>query len=149
MNYQPLRRPTVAIADRSLTPGTTLRATYRKTAYTCTVEANGDGSLGYRLEDGRHFTSPSITHTAQNGWRWWSLTSAAPQAKAAATAKPRATGKAGDKRRSPLLKPLDDQTAAPEGMAQWWCSACMTGFLHPVDALPAACPNGHNNPPTA
>ena len=33
--------------------------------------------------------------------------------------------------------------SVPEGQARWFCSACMAGFFHDLDATPEACPQGH------
>lgn len=74
----------MAIQDRNLTPGTRLMARYRKQQFRCEVVVRDGGKLGYRLEDGREFKSPSsagtaITGKACNGWAFWNMeTSTAP-----------------------------------------------------------------------
>jgi hypothetical protein len=87
-----MRRCTMTIQDRNLKPGTRLVARYHKQQYKCEVVETEGGKLGYRLEDGREFKSPSaagtaITSKACNGWAFWSLeTSPAPTAPEAETA---------------------------------------------------------------
>jgi hypothetical protein len=145
----------VAITDRNLAPGTTLSATYKKERHLCSVMASEDGSLAFLLADGRRFKSPSAAGSAVmggvacNGWRWWTVadgaTTPGPVVKAAKTAKP----KAGRKRGTALLKPLDDQTEAPEGMVKVWCSGCLSAFDAPAEEPPTACPAGHSDQPTA
>ena len=92
MCYQMMRRCTITIQDRNLKPGTRLVARYHKQQYKCEVVERDGGTLGYRLEDGREFKSPSaagtaITSKACNGWAFWSVeTSPAPAAPEAETA---------------------------------------------------------------
>ncbi|MEE8363108.1 MAG: hypothetical protein V3S18_03455 [Dehalococcoidia bacterium] len=75
-------RPFGALEEPS---GTKLVAKYKGKEHTAIVVAPEDkdaegrkGSLRYRLEDGREFTSPSsagraVTGGAVNGWRFWSV----------------------------------------------------------------------------
>jgi rubrerythrin len=132
------------IENRELTAGTRLVARYKKEEYTATVVEGEKGGLRYRLEDGREFKSPSAAGSAVtggvacNGWRFWSV---AEEGKAPA---PKAERKAAkDASKKGLFERLPDQEEQPEGMARYFCSACMDGFLAPVDQEPTECPKGH------
>ena len=135
----------MVISNRNLTAGTRLVANYRGTPYVCTVEAGeeGEGVL-YALEDGKKFKSPSAAGsavmggTACNGWRFWTVEGEEPPAK---ETKPKATGKkeggksSGAKTRkrrtttsTKLIYAMPDQTGVPDGMARFWCNACMDSF---------------------
>ena len=80
------------IENRNLKPGTRLVGRYHKQQYKCEVVEREGGKLGYRLEDGREFKSPSaagmaITGHACDGWVFWSIeTTPAPAAQEGETA---------------------------------------------------------------
>jgi Restriction Enzyme Adenine Methylase Associated len=152
MGHRQRRAATVAIENRSLTPGTQLTATYRKTQQRCTVEANADGSLAFVLADGRRFTSPSAAGSAVmggiacNGWRFWSLVGEASEAvptDGPVAVKVRAT------KASTIIKRVPNQKGTPDGQTRWFCSGCMNGFLHPSEEQPTACPEGHSDQPAS
>ena len=142
------------ISNRNLPEGTTLKATFKKRVYTCSVKAGEDGRMIYRLEDGTSHTSPSAAGsavmggTACNGWRFWGVaggdeagdaTAAPPQPHERTTkvARPKSTPKVKQVRRVP------NQRGVPEGQARWFCSACMKGFLTEAVTPPETCPEGH------
>ena len=57
---------------------------------------------------------------------------------------PKTARKSGRRRaKKGLFERLPDQEGQPEGMARYFCSACMDGFLAPVDQEPTECPQGH------
>jgi hypothetical protein len=132
------------IENRDLAAGTQLVARYKKQEYTATVVEGEEGGLRYRLEDGREFKSPSAAGSAVmggvacNGWRCWSV---AGEGKASAPKAERKPAK--DANKKGLFERLPDQEGQPEGMARYFCSACMDGFLAPVDQEPTECPKGH------
>ena len=139
------------ISNRDLPAGTTLTATYKKQAYTCSVIETPEGKR-YRSPEGKEYKSPSaagsavMNGTACNGWAFWSLQGdeanapvREPKVKAvkAAKAAPAAT------KTMLQVKKLRKQDGAPEGETRWYCSACQDGFLFPKNTTPAACPEGH------
>jgi len=134
----------MALENRNLEAGTRLVARYKKEEYTATVVDGEEGGLRYRLEDGREFKSLSSAGSAVmggvacNGWRFWSLAESgkAPAPKAARKA-------AKDANKKGLFERLPDQEEQPEGMARYFCSACMDGFVAPIGEEPATCPKGH------
>ena len=74
----------MSIENRNLKPGTVLVAVYpsrgpKRKEHRCEVVAGEEGRVGYRLKDGREFTSPSAAAsavmggTACNGWRFWTV----------------------------------------------------------------------------
>ena len=147
----------MAITNRDLPVGTRLVADYKKTRYVCTVEAaeEGEGVL-YALEDGKKFKSPSAAGsavmggTACNGWRFWTR-----RGRGAAGEGDEARGEEGRpksrrKRRSArntstkLIYAMPDQTGVPEGMARFWCNACMDAFEAEDGKVPEQCPQGHS-----
>src|ERR1044071_6539377 len=80
----PTGRPTMAIADRNLTPGTRLWARFKGAVHTAEVVAHaddrGDETIGYKLSDGREFKSPSAAGASImgpnricNGWAFWTV----------------------------------------------------------------------------
>lgn len=136
----------MSIDNRDLKAGTKLVARYKKQDFTCEVVKTKDG-VAYRLEDGQEFKSPSSAGSAVmggnacNGWRFWSVAGAAAKSTKKAPARKRKNGL--------TIKPMDDQTDAPEGQVRFWCSACMDGFTAPAGVVPLACPEGHPNEPVA
>ncbi len=82
----------MTIEDRGLKPGTTLRAKYKGKEHTAEVIAGKDGTVRYRLADGREFAGPSaagkavMSGIACNGWKFWSLAGDRPAT--AATQRP-------------------------------------------------------------
>ena len=143
----------MAIANRDLPVGTRIVADYKKTRYVCTVEAaeEGEGVL-YALEDGKKFKSPSAAGsavmggTACNGWRFWSVEGEEPPAKEAKPAKKKGGSKTSKKARktsSKLIYAMEDQSGVPDGMARFWCNACMDAFEAEDGKLPEQCPEGH------
>jgi hypothetical protein len=132
------------IENRELTAGTRLVARYKKEEYWATVVEGEKGGLRYRLEDGREFKSLSSAGSAVtggvacNGWRFWSV---AEEGKAPA---PKAARKAAkDANKKGLFERLPDQEGQPEGMARYFCDACMEAFEAPAGEEPATCPKGH------
>ena len=84
----------MTIENRNLKPGTRLVGRYHKQQYKCEVIEREGGKLGYRLEDGREFKSPSaagmaITGHACDGWVFWAVemspAPAAPEGETAST----------------------------------------------------------------
>jgi hypothetical protein len=138
------------IENRELTAGTRLVARYKKEEYTATVVEGEGGGLRYRLEDGREFKSPSAAGSAVmggvacNGWRFWSL---AGEAEPAPPKKQRKPAKHANKKG--IFERLPDPEDLPEGMARYFCSGCMDGFLAPTDEEPSQCPQGHRDGPPA
>jgi len=134
------------IENRDLAAGTRLVARYKKEEYWATVVEGEKGGLRYRLEDGREFKSLSSAGSAVmggvacNGWRFWSLAEGgkAPAPKTARQPAKRRNSKG-------LFERLPDQEGQPEGMARYFCSACMDGFLAPADQEPTECPQGHKD----
>ena len=67
----------MAIKDRNLTPGTRLRAHYKREMHSCEV-VETEAGLRFRLADGREFVSVSgagaavMGGIACNGWLFWS-----------------------------------------------------------------------------
>ncbi len=150
----------MAIEDRNLPAGTRLEATYKKSRYVCTVEADEGGKLAFVLEDGKRYKSPSsaasavMGGSAANGWRFWS-----PEGTAASTppARPRTRANSGnsttESARKPrsqskaahkMIQPTENQEDVPEGQGRWWCDACMESFLVFAGKEPTQCPNGHH-----
>ena len=138
--------------NRNLAPGTRLVATCKKQRYVCTVEAADDGEgVAFVFEDGKRYKSPSaaavaITKVAQNGWRFWSLESAAPAAnsEAAPSEKP-AKGKTKNRK---LIYKLPNQQGTPQGQTKFFCTACMKSFVAESTETPDACPEGHRKDDT-
>jgi len=134
------------IENRNLQVGTRLVARYKKQEHWVTVVEGEEGGLRYRLDDGREFKSLSpagsaiMGGVACNGWRFWSVANGgkAPAPKAA-----RKVAKGANKKG--LFERLPDQEGQPEGMARYFCSACMDGFLAPADEEPNECPQGHRD----
>src|SRR3990172_872022 len=103
------RRCSMSIENRNLKPGTVLVAVYpargpKRKEYCCEVVAGEEGRAGYRLKDGRKFTSPSAAGTAGmggtacNGWRFWSVEGTEKPARSATNARKAASrAKAGSK----------------------------------------------------
>jgi hypothetical protein len=147
----------MAITNRDLPVGTRLVADYRKTRYVCSVEAGeeGEGVL-YALQDGKKFKSPSAAGsavmggTACNGWRFWTVEGEEPPAREPKPAATKGGSKSGRKRRSTrntstkLIYAMPDQSGVPEGMARFWCNACMDAFEAEDGKLPETCPEGQN-----
>jgi len=146
----------MAVTNRNLPIGTRLVADYRKAHYVCTVEAaeEGEGVL-YTLEDGKKFKSPSAAGsavmggTACNGWRFWTVEGEEPPAKETELAAKKGGSKSGRKRRSTrntstkLIYAMPDQSGVPEGMARFWCNACMDSFEAEDGKVPEEYPQGH------
>jgi hypothetical protein len=149
----------MAITNRDLPIGTRLVADYKKTRFFCTVEAGEEeGGTVFVLEDGKRFKSPSAAGsavmggTACNGWRFWTVEGeeepAPKTAKPAAPKKP-AGAKGGRKARKPrktsnsLISAMPDQSGVPDGMARFWCNACMDAFEAEDGKVPEECPQGH------
>jgi len=144
----------MAITNRELPIGTRLVADYKKTRYVCTVETAEEGEgIVFALEDGKKFRSPSAAGsavmggTACNGWRFWTVEGEEPPKK---ETKPEAKKKGGTKTRKPrqtsskLIYVMPDQSGVPEGMARFWCNACMDAFEAEDGKLPEQCPQGHS-----
>jgi hypothetical protein len=142
----------MAITNRNLPVGTRLVADYKKQRYVCTVEQaeEGEGVL-YALEDGKKFKSPSAAGsavmggTACNGWRFWTVEGEEPPAKETKPAAKRGGTKTRKARKtsSKLIYAMPDQTGVPEGMARFWCNACMDAFEAEDGKVPEQCPQGH------
>jgi len=162
----------MAIQDRNMKPGTRLVGRYHKQQYKCEVTEREGGKIGYRLEDGREFKSPSaagtaITGKACNGWAFWSVEAipapAAPEAERAnapeTPAGPLAedSGVGGEEKKDITPAPpkvespagkrrfsrVPNQKGVPEGQTRWHCHECGKSFLAPTDQMPQACPQGH------
>jgi hypothetical protein len=147
----------MAITNRDLPIGTRLVADYKKTRYVCTVEAGDEeGGAIFALEDGKKFKSPSAAGsavmggTACNGWRFWTVEGEEPPAKEPKPAAKKGGTKSSCKARKPrkastnLIYAMPDQSGVPEGMARFWCNACMDAFEAEDGKLPEQCPQGHS-----
>lgn len=128
----------MAIAERSLAPGTVLEARYKGRVYRCEVVGTAEGFEGgvrYRLEDGREFKSPSAAGSAVmggkacNGWRFWSLAGeleARPARKAKGAKKER-------RKRNP--NGLPEGLAMTDGLDAVRCELCGEVFGHSREAI--------------
>jgi hypothetical protein len=147
----------MAITNRELPVGTRLVADYKKTRYVCTVEAAEEGeSVVFALEDGKKFKSPSVAGsavmggTACNGWRFWTVEGEEPPAKESKPAAKKGGTKTTRKARKPrrpstkLIYAMPDQSGVPDGMARFWCNACMDSFEAEDGKVPEQCPQGHS-----
>jgi hypothetical protein len=147
----------MVISNRNLTAGIRLVVDYKKTRFVCTVEAGEEeGQTLFTLEDGKKFKSPSAAGsavmggTACNGWRFWTVEGEEAPAKETKPAAKR-VGKGGGaktrKRRTTtstkLIYAMPDQTGVPDGMARFWCNACMDAFEAEDGKVPEECPQGH------
>jgi hypothetical protein len=131
-------------------------ADYKKTRYVCVVEAaeEGEGVL-FALEGGKQFKSPSAAGsavmggTACNGWRFWTVEGEEPPAKEAKPTVKKGGTKTTRKARKPrktstkLIYAMPDQSGVPDGMARFWCNACMDAFEAEDGKVPEQCPQGH------
>jgi hypothetical protein len=149
MEHQSKRRCFMSIEKRDLPVGTRLVGRHKKQEYRATVVEGEAGGLRYRLEDGREFRSLSSAGSAVmggiscNGWRFWSVADGGE----APPAKP---GRKSARRhaKTGLFERLPDEEGLPEGMARYFCTACMDGFLAPADQQPSECPQGHRDEST-
>ena len=138
------------ISNRELPVGTTLTATYKKRAYTCSVIETPEGKR-YRSPEGKEYKSPSaagsaITGLSCNGWAFWSRAAEDARAEAETAHEPKAavpTVKAPKTKLLVQVKKARKQDGAPEGMVSWFCSACQDGFQLAKNETPKACPEGH------
>ena len=86
------------IANRNLTEGTRLVATYKKEQRTCVAGLLKDGRMAFRSTTAATFTSPSAAGSAVmggqacNGWRFWTIEGESP-AKTPKAEKPKRTRK--------------------------------------------------------
>jgi len=162
----------MTIQDRNLKPGTRLVARYHKQQYQCEVVEREGGKLGYRLEDGREFKSPSaagtaITGKACNGWAFWSVETSpapavpeaertnAPEAPAGPLAEDSEVGGEEKKAITPASSKVElpagkrrfsrvpNQKGVPEGQTRWHCYECGQSFLAPTGKTPESCPLEH------
>jgi hypothetical protein len=146
----------MAITNRNMPVGTRLVADYKKTRYVCTVEKAEEGEgVVFALEDGKKFKSPSAAGsavmggTACNGWRFWTVEGEEPPAKEPKPAAKKGGAKTRKSRKprrtsSKLIYAMEDQSGVPEGMARFWCNACMDAFEAEDGKLPEQCPQGHS-----
>jgi hypothetical protein len=149
MEHQSKRRCFMSIEKRDLPVGTRLVGRHKKQEYRATVVEGEAGGLRYRLEDGREFRSLSSAGSAVmggiscNGWRFWSVADGGE----APPAKP---GRKSARRhaKTGLFERLPDEEGLLEGMARYFCSACMDDFLAPADQQPSECPQGHRDEST-
>ncbi len=140
----------MAITNRNLPPETVLVATFKKATYHCMVEADEDGRLSYALSDGRRFNSPSAAASAlmggkaANGWRFWSVLGAKPEATTDSTSPATKAAKPARKKAAiTQIRRVPNQKNTPDGKARWFCSACMKSFFHDDGVTPETCPDGH------
>lgn len=152
----------MAIENRDLVvEGARLTGRYKKQTFVCAVEKDAEGNLAFAV-DGKSFKSPSsaASHVmgggAVNGWRFWSLEGAAPEATTAPTAanRPKTRAKAEGKAKSApkaaakrttfrLIKRIKDQPSdLEEGQVAYWCSACQRSFVAGAQT-PSVCSEGH------
>ena len=137
------------ITNRELPAGTTLKGTFKKVAYTSTVEVDADGKRTYRLADGRSFTSPSAAGSAVmggvacNGWRFWTVEGDEPPVSETAKAPTPRGKKAPSPRAVRNIRKVPNQKGTPEGQVKYFCSSCMDGFLVDAGTEPNECPKGH------
>lgn len=152
------------IENRNLKPGNHLMGRYHKQPYKCEVIEREGGKIGYRLEDGREFKSPSaagmaITGHSCDGWIFWSIdTTSAPAAPEAETANTQtdaatATTEVSGKSKwdqmpkaqfaAGLISRVPNQKGVPEGQVRWYCHECAKSFMAAKGQTPQACPQGH------
>ena len=137
----------MAIKDRNLTPGTRLRARYKREMYSCEV-VETEAGVRFRLADGREFMSVSgagaavMGGIACNGWLFWSCEDGSGPAKPGPRSD-KAKPVRKDVQRSRQLRKLPNQRGLAAGQERWWCSACMTSFMVESGAPPSMCPKGH------
>ena len=123
--------------DRNLAAGTKLVARYKGKEYAAEVVKTKEG-VGYRLEDGREFKSPSSAGSAImdgkacNGWRLWSVAGSEK-------AKPKKTSKKAEKENANPGNGLIERM----GDGRYFCSACQEAFDAPKGVEPQGCPKGH------
>ena len=128
----------MAITDRNLSVGTKLWARYKGATHTADV-VDVEGSLKYRLPDGREFKSPSaagtaITEKACNGWSFWTVGEPVEKEKPAETEPKRTTrtrqakqppAADGNGKALPIIERLD---------GQFECGECQEVFVEASDA---------------
>ncbi len=164
------------IENRNLEPGTRLVTIYKKETYRAEVIAGEEGKVLYRLEDGREFKSLSaagtaLTGNACNGWRFWSVdTAAAPETESANQAEA-TTGEAdgsivegqdapedsepaptyvsagqefAEPAASPSFRRVPNQKGVDEGQVRLYCESCQKSFTTPADQPVETCPEGHS-----
>ena len=120
----------MSIEKRDLPVATRLVGRYKKQEYRATVVEGEASGLRYRLEDGRDFRSLSSAGSAVmgggiacNGWRFWSV------ADGGEMSPPKTARKSGRRRaKKGLSERLPDKEGLPEGMARYFCGACMDGW---------------------
>ncbi len=163
------------IENRALEFGTKLVATYKKETYRAEVIAGEEGKVLYRLEDGREFKSPSaagtaITGNACNGWRFWSVdTAAAPETESPDRAEATTSEADGsiaedqdppedsepeptyvsagqefvEPAATPSFRRVPNQKGVDEGQVRLYCESCQKSFTTPADQPVETCPEGH------
>jgi hypothetical protein len=145
----------MVITNRELAAGTTLIAKYRGTQHTVLVLGDHETGLGYELDNGTIYKSPSAAGSAVmngvacNGWRFWTVAGeepVTPPANGTKAAKPAKAKKAETSpggRKFVQVRKMRKQEGCPEGETRWFCSACMSGFNAATGTTPQACPEGH------
>ena len=139
------------IENRNLSVGARLVASYKKQAYVCRVEQEGEG-IAFVLEDGRRFKSTSAAGSAVmggkavNGWRFWSLESEAASGQRDAPAQGENDGRRKGRRGTKMFYRLPNQQGVAAGMVRYWCNGCQKSFIAEAGPEPEACPDGHLNP---
>jgi hypothetical protein len=138
----------MAIQDRNLTAGTKLWAKYKGTTHTAEV-VEVEGSLRYRLADGREFKSPSAAGGAVfgegrtcNGWAFWTV-GEPPEPTKAEEPKPKSTRrrKEAPKNGNGDVLPIIEQVDG-----RFECGNCGTSFPTQAEAA-AHIEEAHAKPP--
>ena len=133
------------IENRNLSVGARLVASYKKQAYVCRVEQEGEG-IAFVLEDGRRFKSTSAAGSAVmggkavNGWRFWSLEADASNRQ---RAEPSERGEPRAMKSKKLIYRLINQQGVGDGMTRYFCNGCMKSFIVEAGPAPDGCPEGH------
>jgi hypothetical protein len=142
------------IENRTLTAGTILEATYKKTAYTCEVVDEG-GETRFKLTlngEAKLHKSPSSAASAvmggiaANGWKFWTVQGEAAPAKEGETSKAPRSKKAAEPTGPKVVKMISktpNQRGVAEGSTKWFCGTCLKSFIAPTTPAPSACPEGH------
>ena len=135
----------MVIENRDLAAGTKLVARYRGQQHTVLVIGDAETGLGFELDNGTIYKSPSAAASAvmggqaANGWRFWSQEGEIPSVKTVKPTKVKAVSPA----KLQQIRRTRSQKGTPEGQVKWSCSSCMTTFLVEGDLTPDACPEGH------
>ena len=148
------------MSTKNLEAGDVFFASFKGMPYKATVVADARGKLAVRIEgtlpDG---TQPSETYNGLSragkaitgyavtaGSFWKNEPQAAKDTRRGATngSRPAQASTWGKSVRN--IKPTRIQSEGlPAGFTQWFCTACMSGFVAPTRPEPDVCPQGHES----